>query len=446
MPHRIYKRIDEGRDSREPSQLPQLADSDLSPEAAAAAYTVDLALIRPLAHRAVSVFLQNDQFENLNFKFDKLMARILMECLQPYIHTAGGEVVKVINFESDAGCNTSACSADVNADGNFLLEGHMFIYFANERVVVSISQGFGPAEFTIRLCSTGDARTFFNKWESYARAHNSLRGRSFFADGKLIKRENRYSSDSIVMPKDTRETIRMHVEAFLQNLETLKQYNVKQRRGLILAGEPGTGKTLLGKVLADTLNVSFIWALPRHIRTADSFSELLSLANFVAPTVLFLEDVDLYAEDREAKGWLGLGELMNQLDGVLDNEGVITIATTNRLAVIESALRNRPGRFDRVVIFEAMDENCRRVMVERLLSKAAVSRDDVEHLVSATEACTGAQIEEISNTIYISAVSQAAEHGIELAGKAVPVDRSSIDTAIAQVVCNRNSELGFNAE
>jgi len=239
--------------------------------------------------------------------------------------------------------------------------------------------------------------------------------------------------------KDTRETIRMHVEAFLQNLETLKQYNVKQRRGLILAGEPGTGKTLLGKVLADTLNVSFIWALPRHIRTADSFSELLSLARFVAPTVLFLEDVDLYAQDRDAKGWLGLGELMNQLDGVLDNEGVITIATTNRLAVIESALRNR-------LIFEAMDEDSRRVMVERLLSKAAVSRDDVEHLVSATEACTGAQIEEISNTIYISAISQAAEHGIELAGKAVPVDRSSIDTAIAQVVCNRNSGLGFNAE
>jgi len=62
----------------------------------------------------------------------------------------------------------------------------------------------------------------------------------------------------------------------------------------------------------------------------------------VAPTILFLEDLDLFGGDRESHGWLGLGELMNQLDGASDNEDIITIASTNRIDVVEKALRNRP--------------------------------------------------------------------------------------------------------
>ena len=90
-----------------------------------------------------------------------------------------------------------------------------------------------------------------------------------------------------------------------------------------------------------------------------SFDDFLSLARFVAPTVVFLEDLDLFAQDRQSKDWPGLGELMGQLDGAIDNEDIVTIATTNRLEVIEKALRNRPGRFDRVLRFDTMDEPIR---------------------------------------------------------------------------------------
>ena len=53
------------------------------------------------------------------------------------------------------------------------------------------------------------------------------------------------------------------------------------------------------------------------------------MARFVSPTVVFLEDLDLFAEDRESSRGGGLGELMNQLDGAIDNEDIVTIATTN---------------------------------------------------------------------------------------------------------------------
>jgi ATP-dependent 26S proteasome regulatory subunit len=219
------------------------------------------------------------------------------------------------------------------------------------------------------------------------------------------------------------------------------------RRGLILAGPPGTGKTLLGKVLADTLNVSFLWVSPRHVRNATSFQEIMSLARFVAPVVVFLEDLDLFAEEREGNKWMGLGELMNQLDGAVDNEDIVTIATTNRLDVIEKALRNRPGRFDRIVEIGALDERCRRELFAKLLSRSSISDGEMAHLISATTDYTGAQIQELANTIYILAVDdeKAAVSGGGSEGGCITVDRQLIDRAVNEFRVERKARLGFHA-
>jgi len=365
-----------------------------------------------------------------------------MDCLIPFVHAHGGKIVQALDLDYEGDCTVTTVSIP-HQEGNrsVLTQGYVFIYFKDERVVVSAQSPGDQIRITVR--SNTNAIKFMFFWKKYTREHNHLLGRTFFADGELITRKKPYTWDSIVLPEETKETIRVHVQSFLRNRNTLSLYNVKSRRGLILAGEPGTGKTLLGKVLADTLDYSFIWVLPRHITGAASMSALLSLARFVSPTILLLEDIDVYAEDRAAKGWLGLGELMNQLDGVLDNHNIITIATTNRLEVVENALRNRPGRFDRIVFFGAMAEEGRRLMVARLLSQAAISQEDIEHLIDATEGCTGAQLEEIANTIVIAAVCIAGEQGVELTGQPVPVDRLAIDTAVEQVLGKRRPILGF---
>jgi ATP-dependent 26S proteasome regulatory subunit len=137
---------------------------------------------------------------------------------------------------------------------------------------------------------------------------------------------------------------------------------------------------------------------------------------------------------------------MNQLDGAVDNEDLITIATTNRLDVIEKALRNRPGRFDRVVEFEAMDKKCRRSLLKRLLTNASVSKADMGYIVQATDEYTGAQLEELSNTLYILAVRDD-NAGVEKArsNKApVALDRSLIDSALAEVHVERKRYMGFH--
>jgi len=443
MRHRSPHFYEEGSDLPEECRLNQLVDSNLSTEAAVAAEMVEMSLIAPVGRRAVAVFLQRDDCEKLAFERDELMAGLLMESLPAFAHANGGEIVKA--FELDRGVELNPTMYSISSDGDgrsFLIRGYMCIHFPAERIVVSAEPSRDGIIITVR--SNRDPNAFYRNWETYTRENNTLRGRAFFADGNLIERKKNYSWDSIVLPEETKQIIRLQVQDFISNREALKLYNVKSRRGLILSGEPGTGKTLLGKVLADTLNVSFIWTLPRHIKGPESLGALVALARFVSPTVLFLEDLDLYAEDRHAKGWLGLGELMNQLDGVLDNEDVITIATTNRLEVIENALRNRPGRFDRTIVFGSMQTECRRVMVEKLLSKADILPEDSKHLVNSSDGCTGAQLEEISNTILMLAVSRAKEQGVELNGDAVPVDRKTIDAAIEQILCNRKNGVGFN--
>jgi len=249
-----------------------------------------------------------------------------------------------------------------------------------------------------------------------------------------------------LLPEDTRRLIQTHVEGFLRNRLRLRNMGVKSRRGLILAGPPGTGKTLVGKVLADTLETAFLWVLPRHIRNLASFEQVMQVARFVAPTVLFLEDLDLFAEERDHNGWAGLGELMNQLDGAVDNEDIVTIATTNRLEVIEKALRNRPGRFDRVVKFEAMDEPCRQRMLAKLLAKAELSARDMNHLVASTTDYTGAQIEELSNTLYILAVDASNDRpdGPDTKPEQVCLDRLLIEAAIEEVRVEREARIGFH--
>ena len=124
---------------------------------------------------------------------------------------------------------------------------------------------------------------------------------------------------------------------------------------------------------------------------------------------------------------------MVQLDGVNENQNIVTIATTNRIEVVESAIRNRPGRFDRVIEFSAMDESCRKQFIEKLLSKTNTSDANQNYLLKETDGFTGAQVEELINTIYIMLLNN--DTGEEFSGVSVEeliVDSETIDAALKE--------------
>ncbi|HZK81245.1 MAG TPA: ATP-binding protein, partial [Humisphaera sp.] len=242
-----------------------------------------------------------------------------------------------------------------------------------------------------------------------------------------------------------KRSLRTHVEGFLSNIDQLRARGMKGRRGVILAGPPGTGKTLVGKVLADSLGgslgVSFLWVLPRHIKRPDNIADLLAAARFMAPAVLFFEDLDLFGEDRDETRSPLLGELMNQLDGVNDNDGLVTIATTNRLEIIERALRNRPGRFDRVIELGLPDEDCRDRLLQLLLARSGVAAEVRRRIVQATDGYSPAQLEELVNTMHLLA-AEASDHSTP-GGGAAEIPAQVIERALVDLRPDGKKAIGF---
>jgi len=428
-----------------------LVDTVLAPEAEAARRSVELALIPAADRRAVAVFLGRDDYEKQETAATPVMASLLMECLPALVRERGGQVVLITQFQGDVMVNATQMTVTTGGKVRpIVVQGYVFMDLPGERIVVSVGREEEGPDVISRLVvrSSRDAVRFLRQWTAFAREHNYLRGQAFFADGKTLERKRAYTWDDIVLPESVCQAVRLHVEGFLRNVTRLRALGVKARRGLILEGPPGTGKTLLGKVLADTLDCSFIWVTPRHIRPwkPSDFADVLEVARFVAPSVVFLEDLDVFAEERNIRGDICLGELMNQLDGAVDNEAILTIATTNRLEVIEKAIRNRPGRFDRVLHIGDMDDDCRRRLLERILAKAEVSPADMAHLVSTTDGYTGAQIEELANTLYMLAVDgwAAASGDGDGLPPTVVIDRPLIAAALDEFRVERKIRVGFD--
>jgi len=421
----------------------RLVDDELTDECVAALRVLENAFSDPLRERAANAFLKAP-CAALRYDLRKLLQILMMEALPAFVREQGGKVILVVRLTDREGIASPVVASvrGVSKVNFYLQVGTMYIAMPGENVIVT-AESESPFDGTRAVCvqSDSDAGAFFANWEAFARRNSFLRGKSFFADGTLINNECPHSWDDVFLPQSIRREIELHVENFLRNITLLKQLGMKARRGLILAGPPGTGKTLVGKVLADTLPESFIWVTPRHIEDASSFEEILELARFVSPAVLFLEDIDLFAEEREGKSWMGLGELMNQLDGAVENDGIVTIATTNRLEIVEKALRNRPGRFDRVINFEEMDETSRRLMLSDLLADVEIAPADLAHLVTASSGCTGAQLQELVNTVFLHAVEQKKEEK----DMNITITKDLIEAAMREVRHSERQQIGFSA-
>jgi SpoVK/Ycf46/Vps4 family AAA+-type ATPase len=423
-----------------------IVDSDLNSEAKAAARAARCCLIEEPEHRLATVFCGRGDYDETFHLWPRVAGNLLLEALPAFVHSLGGKIVHALRIFRGMPCLPEQTTVTIEGrEHRIMTEGSVCVWLPDERLVVSTSQLDTPEtksrDNTVTVASSHNATAFYEEWNDFAKQHNYLRGRSFLADGKIISRTRKYTWDSIQLPEATRQVLMTHVCGFLKNQRALRAMGMKIRRGLILSDPPGTGKTLLGKVLADTVDASFLWVTPRHITSVESFANLLHLARFVAPSILFLEDLDLCAEERGSGGSFGLGELMNQLDGAVENDGIVVIATTNRLEVVEKALRNRPGRFDCVLEFGPVDAAGRMRMLRGQLGALDIQESDFRFLVSATTDYTGAQLQEVADTICILAAT-SANSGDGEAPRA-SVNRDLISTALSEVKVAEKSRLGF---
>jgi transitional endoplasmic reticulum ATPase len=216
--------------------------------------------------------------------------------------------------------------------------------------------------------------------------------------------------------ENVKETLKEMVEWPLEHSESFERMGITPARGILLYGPPGTGKTMLAKAVANESNANFIsikgpevyskWVgeSEKHIR------DIFRRAKQVAPTIIFLDEIDALAPKRGLYSGSGVAEtvvsqLLSEMSGLEDLKGVVVIAATNRPDIIDPALL-RPGRFDRTVLVPAPDEKTRLEIFKVHTKDMPIKDVDLKELAKKTEGFSGADIEALSREAAMSALRE----------------------------------------
>merc|ERR1740139_1520299 len=171
---------------------------------------------------------------------------------------------------------------------------------------------------------------------------------------------------------------------YLKEPEKFTRLGGKLPRGLLLTGPPGTGKTLLAKAIAGEADVPFFFASGSQFEEvyvglgAKRVRELFEAAKKKAPSIIFIDEIDAVGGTRKLKDQsalkMTLNELLVQLDGFEENNGVIVIGATNFADGLDEALL-RPGRFDKRVQVPLPDIGGRKAILDMYAQKTKLSPD-----------------------------------------------------------------------
>jgi len=213
--------------------------------------------------------------------------------------------------------------------------------------------------------------------------------------------------EGIILPAGVLERVRRHTIGFARHREKLLTAGRHLKRGILLHGAPGTGKTLTAMYLSSAMADRTVLLLAG--RTLALIKQSCALARMLEPSMVVLEDVDLVAEERTRQDACTplLFELLNEMDGLAEDVDVIFLLTTNRPDLLEPALAARPGRVDQAIEIPLPDEECRRRLLGLYGQGLNLEIKDLEAVVKRTEGTSAAFIRELLR----KAALYAAEEG-----------------------------------
>ena len=202
---------------------------------------------------------------------------------------------------------------------------------------------------------------------------------------------------------------------FLKNPERFNQMGAKIPRGVLLCGQPGTGKTLIAKAIAGEAKVPFISMSGSEFIEmfaglgASRVRKLFEKAKKISPCIIFIDEIDAIGSRRNSSGGAEsennqtLNQLLVEMDGFDTDETIIVLAATNRPEMLDKALL-RPGRFDRRITIALPDMKGREAILKIHAKEKKFAEDvDLKSIAEDTAGFTGADLANILNEAAIIA-------------------------------------------
>jgi cell division protease FtsH len=257
---------------------------------------------------------------------------------------------------------------------------------------------------------------------SFFRVNSQMRNPSSFLGGGM---SNDLNKDKINMQKANVSLASFagspeifqectEVVSYLKNSTLYEQAGAEIPRGILLEGSPGTGKTLLAKAIASEADANFISIAASEFveifvgMGASKIRNLFKTARENKPCIIFIDEIDAVGRQRGAGINMAndereqtLNQLLSEMDGFADNEGILIMGATNRRDVLDAALL-RPGRFDRIINVPLPDvESREKILKVHTKNKMLASSVNLSLVAELTGGFSGAQLKNLMNEAAI---------------------------------------------